>query len=338
MIGKIQIEAAGPAVSVQDLGRLGHLAEGLSPGGAMDVQALYEGAALLGQPVNSAAIEMGGLGGRFRFTLDTRIALTGAPMRVFADGTPLRWHAIHLVTAGTVLEIGGCLEGQYGYLHIAGGIVTPPVMGSRAYHARAGLSRPLQDGDTLRFAIDPMPERHGLLLEPVPRFQGGTLRLLPSAQTALFEGDLKSLFLETEFRRAPRGNRLGLALDGQGASFALPTGLSVVSEIIQAGDVQIIGDGTPFLLMADCQTTGGYPRIGCILPQDLPRAAQTAPGTPLRFEFIDPEDALTLHRRWMAELAALSDQCHPLRRDPADVADLYAMQLISGVTDGQDDS
>lgn len=337
MSGEIHIETAGPAVSVQDLGRSGHLAEGLSPGGAMDVQALYEGAALLGQPAACAAIEMGGLGGRFQVSAETRIALTGAPMRITADGTSLRWHAVHQITAGTVLEIGGCLEGQYGYLHVAGGITTPKVMRSRSYHVRAGLGQPLKARDMLPFGPDPVPERHGLVLDPMPRFQGGTLRLLPSAQTALFEGPLKSRFLSTGFVRAPRGNRLGLALDSSGRSFALEAGLSLVSEITQAGDVQIIGDGTPYLLMADCQTTGGYPRIGCILPQDLPIAAQAAPGTPIRFEFIDPHDALMSHRRWLSERASLEGKCQPLFRDPADMPDLYAMQLISGVTSGQDE-
>ena len=85
----LDILACGPGVSVQDLGRTGYLAQGLSRGGAVDGLALHEGAALLGQPVG-AALEMAGFGGRFRATEPLRIALTGAPMRATIDLGPRR--------------------------------------------------------------------------------------------------------------------------------------------------------------------------------------------------------------------------------------------------------
>ena len=336
MSAALIIEEAGPAATLQDLGRPGHLAEGLSPGGAMDVVALHEGAALLGVPPGGAAIEMGGMGGRFRLTVPARIALTGAPMRAHAGGALLRWNAVHGLEAGTVLEIGGCIAGQYGYLSLGGGIATPEVMGSRAVHTRAGIGAPLRTGDRLPLGPDPAPGRAGRCLPDEDRFTGGLLRVLPSAQTARFPADMRARFEATEFKRAPRGSRLGVALDAEGAGFALPEALTLLSEVTLAGDVQITGDGTPFLLLADCQTTGGYPRIACILPMDLPRAAQAAPGAALRFRFVEAEAALTLHRRWRRELALLPTRCAPVIRDPGDMAELLTAQLISGVTDGRE--
>ncbi|MEM8958695.1 MAG: urea amidolyase [Pseudomonadota bacterium] len=334
MSAALIVEEAGPAMTLQDLGRPGHLAEGLSPGGAMDVAALHEGAALLGVPPGGAAIEMGGMGGRFRLTTPARIALTGAPMRARAGGATLRWNAVHAMETGTVLEIGGCLAGQYGYLSLGGGIATPEVMGSRSVHTRAGIGAPLRAGDRLPLGPDPAPGRAGLCLPDEDRFTGGLLRVLPSAQTARFPADMRARFEATEFKRAPRGSRLGVALAAEGAGFALPEALTLLSEVTLAGDVQITGDGTPFLLLADCQTTGGYPRIACILPMDLPRAAQAAPGAALRFRFVEAEAAQTLHRRWRRELALLPARCAPVIRDPGDMADLLTAQLISGVTDG----
>lgn len=334
MSGALIVEAAGPAVTVQDFGRPGHLADGLSPGGAMDVVALHEGAALLGVAPGGAVIEMGGMGGRFRLTAPARVALTGAPMRATADGAGLRWNAVHALTEGAVLEVGGCLAGQYGYLSLGGGIATPEVMGSRSVHTRAGIGAPLRTGDQLELGPDPAMARVGLCLPDGDRFEGGVLRVLPSAQTRLYPPETGARFETTAFARAARGSRLGVALSGAGVGFALPDALSLLSEVTVAGDVQITGDGTPFLLLADCQTTGGYPRIACILPMDLPRAAQAAPGAALRFLFVDAGEALTLHRRWLRDLAALPERCAPLHRDPADMADLLSAQLISGVTDG----
>ncbi|MCV6596332.1 MAG: urea amidolyase [Mangrovicoccus sp.] len=333
------VESAGPAVSLQDLGRPGFLAAGLSPGGAMDPQALAEAVALLAARPGDAALEMGALGGRFRLAGGAaRIALTGAPMRAKSDGVPLRWNAVHMIEDGSVIEIGACQEGRYGYLSIGGGIATEQVMGSRAFHSRAGLGQAIAPGMQLPLGKDTAPTRYGRMLPADPRFQGGVLRVLPNAQTALFSPAQRAAFAATRFTISARGNRLGAALalsdSRHMAQFTLAEGLSLLSETTLAGDIQITGDGTPFILMADCQTMGGYPRIASILPQDIPRAAQAAPGSVVEFRWIDPSEALSLHHAWRQSLARLPAQCLPMIRDPADMPDLLTAQLISGVTDG----
>ena len=121
----VLIEKVGPAVSVQDGGRPGFLGLGLSRGGAADRLAWLEGVALLGQCSGAAVGEMAGLGGRFRFEADMRIALTGAPMRAVLDGAPVEWGAAHGVAAGSVLDIGAVERGVYGYLALGGGVDTP---------------------------------------------------------------------------------------------------------------------------------------------------------------------------------------------------------------------
>ena len=134
MNAHMNILGAGPAITVQDLGRPGHIATGLSRGGAADRLALFEAAALLGSTQVLAGLEMAGMGGKFSFSSPTRIALTGAPMQAQLDGSPLRWHASHWVQPGQVLSIASAQKGVYGYLTPAGGITTPKVLQSRAAH------------------------------------------------------------------------------------------------------------------------------------------------------------------------------------------------------------
>ncbi|WP_368344732.1 biotin-dependent carboxyltransferase family protein [Pelagovum sp. HNIBRBA483] len=329
------IHQAGPSVTVQDLGRSGTLAFGLSRGGAADRLALAEGAALLGHPEGAACIEMAGMGGMFEVTADCRIALTGAPMRASIDGTRLAWHASHLLPAGARLSIGAAESGTYGYLHIGGGIATPPVLGARATHLAAGIGAPLAAGDRLPLGAD-TGTRTGMTFDPEPRFSGGVVRLVPSLQTDLFSPAERTRFTAATFTRDTRGNRMGVPLPSDGAGFHSEGGLSVLSEVIVPGDVQITGDGTTFVLLSECQTTGGYPRIGAVLPADLPRVAQARAGDTLRFSFVTLDEARAIETRATQARAKLPRLLRPLIRDPHSISDLLSYSLISGVTAGDD--
>lgn len=329
MGGELHILTAGPSMTLQDLGRRGYLAQGLTAGGAADRVALYEGAALLRQDPDLAAIEMVGMGGTFEVTENTAIALTGAPMSATLDGTALQWNASHSLPAGAKLAIGGVRQGAYGYLHVAGGIDAPLVMGARSAHLKGGIGRALEAGDS--FSLGEVSRlRSGDKLPSPDRFSGGTIRVLDSLQTHLFPDETRARFVETEFRRDPRGNRQGVRMDSDGEGFFAEGGLSIVSEVIVTGDIQITGDGAPYVLMCESQTTGGYPRIGTVLPSDLPRVAQAPIGAPLRFRFVSLEEAREIETRARADLKKLASQIEPMVRDPADIHDLLSYQLVDG--------
>ena len=328
------VHRAGPGVTVQDPGRPGYLAFGLSRGGAADRLALAEGAALLGQGADLAAIEMAGMGGEFEAGEDMRIALTGARMRAAIDGTRVAWNACHLLPAGARLSVGAVEAGSYGYLHLGGGLDCAPVLGAQGAHLAAGIGAPLSAGDRLPVGKDTGPGGTGMALDPAPRFDGGTLRILPSLQTDFFDRAETGRFESIAFRRDTRGNRMGVRLLPDGDGFHSSAGLSVLSEVIVPGDVQITGDGTPYVLLSECQTTGGYPRIGTVLPADLPRVAQAPAGATLRFRFVTLDEAVEIERREQAHRAALGKSLRPLIRDPARIPDLLSYQLISGVTAG----
>ncbi|UWS03386.1 biotin-dependent carboxyltransferase family protein [Phaeobacter inhibens] len=330
----LQVLRIGPSCTVQDRGRVGYLGQGLSQGGAADTLALAEGAALLRQDAGLAALEMAGIGGQFEASAPMRIALTGAEMVATLDGTPLVWNASHRIEPGQRLEIGAAKRGVYGYLHVGGGFATHVQLGARAAHLVAALGAPVAEGDTLPVGAEVLPAARqvtGLGLRVADRFSGGELRLVESFQSDLFPAEVRRRFSETPFTPGRRASRMALQLMSEGAGFAAEGQLNVLSEIIVPGDVQMTGDGRPFLLLREAQTTGGYPRIGTVLPCDLSRAVQAAAGAVLRFRWVTLEEGLAQQAAHEAAVAGLPSACRPLLRDPADMADLLSYQLIGGV-------
>ena len=325
--------SVGPSVSIQDLGRSGTLAFGLSRGGAADRMAIHEGAALLGQSPDLPALELSGMGGVFEASQDMRIALTGAPMAADIDGARLAWNASHILPAGARLTLGAVTAGSYGYLHLGGGIAEQVRLGAQSAHLTAGLGAVLGQGARVSIGED-LGDLIGQILEPDARLQGGTIRVTPSLQTSYFPQETLNRFEATEFTRDPRGNRMGVKMASDGPGFLVEGGLQVLSEVIVPGDIQVTGDGTPFVLIAESQTTGGYPRIATVIPPDLPRVAQAGPGSKIRFQFVDLAAAVDLHRNYIARLRGLPGQVKPLVRDPADIPNLAEFQLISGTTSG----
>ena len=330
----LTVRRAGPQVTVQDLGRPGYLAQGLSRGGAADRLALAEGAALLGQDTGLAALELAGFGGGFEVSAPTRVALTGAPMTATIGDRAVAWNTSFTLEPGEVLEIGTATAGIYGYLSVAGGIDTLPLLGSRAVHLVAGLGDKLEAGAVLPIGADPDPGCPPMRLEAAPRFSGGDVRIVAGAQTAFYDTETRARFERTEFTRDARGNRQGVQLAFDGAPFEAQGQRTILSEVIVPGDIQMTGDGVPFVLLPECQTTGGYPRIGSVLPEDLALVAQAMPGVRLRFQFLEIDAARAVHTPEAQRFAALGDKVAPAVRDPREMRDLLGFQLISGVTAG----
>ncbi|WGH78982.1 5-oxoprolinase subunit C family protein [Jannaschia ovalis] len=313
----IELLACGPLVTVQDAGRPGYLSQGLAQGGAADRMALAEAERLLGEA--GAGIETPGAPLRLKLDAPMRLALTGAPMRASVAGRALEWNTAQTLPDGAVLDLKPAGRGVYSYLHVQGGLRTEAVLGSRAAHLIAGIGRPLEAGDRLPCEASEGP---ALRIVPQDRFGGGEIRLLPTPQTRLFPEAERARFAATAFTRDPRGNRQGVRLDMDGGGFATEGQLSLLSDFILPGDIQMTGDGVPYILGPECQTTGGYPRIGTVIGADLPRALQAPPGATLRFRFVTAEEARAA--------ATPPAKPQPLVRDPREV-DLYGAQLIGGV-------
>ena len=325
----LRVLSCGPTVSVQDLGRFGYLEQGLSPSGAADNLALYEAQALLCENTVTTAVEMAGFGGQFQADVDMTIALTGAPMQADIDGNSIQWASTHLLKRGALLTIGGTKSGVYGYLSCAHGFAAKEVLGSRSVHLRSGVGRALQAGDILPITA-PATDHTGRIMPSSQRYEGGEIRVMPTVQTDLFNEGERKRFQETDFIRSARANRMGVAFDFEGEGFATENQLSILSEIITIGDIQMTGDGRPFVLLPECQTTGGYPRIATVIPADMPKLVQTPTGSKIRFKMVSRDAAMAAQAIFEAEIKALSKKVIRAVRDPRDIADLGSYQLISG--------
>ncbi len=252
MTATLSILRAGPAMTIQDLGRPFHVAKGLSTGGAADRIALFEAAALLNAQTVLPAIEMMGLGGTFRTNAPLRFALTGAKMRVTLDDTVLAWNRTHTMQAGQILTIGAVENGSYGYLTPAAPIACDSWLASQSTHLLAGIGRILETGDAIALGVDSDPGRVDHKITPSDRFSGGTIRMVAGPQTDLFSHQTQTRFFATQFIRSPQANRQGVKLDAAD-TFAPETPKGLASDFIQTGDIQMTGEGVPYVLQANAK-------------------------------------------------------------------------------------
>jgi antagonist of KipI len=299
----IQVLRPGLLTTVQDSGRFGLQSRGIGPGGAMDPLALRLANLLVGNEFFAAALELTLTGPALRFDADMLIAITGASLSPAIDGAPApSGHAI-LARAGTTLTFGECTVGCRAYLAVAGGIDVPVVLGSRATHLRAHFGgvegRALRAGDTLPVGL-PSPDAlrlvkrlgktdrkwiadHAVFSREITGTTGldAPVRLLPGADTDRMSIEGRRAILESTFRVSTRSDRMGYRLEGTRLEMAAAGELT--SEAVTWGTVQLPPDGQPIILLADRQTTGGYPVIGHVAAVDLPVLAQRKPGDELRF-------------------------------------------------------
>ena len=335
----LRVLEAGPGCQVQDAGREGYYRFGVPEGGVMDRAALYENAALLSQPVACAVLEMAGLGGRFEVLGGPlRLALTGAPMRAKIDGVALEWNATAWLEPGQVLEIGAAETGVYGYLGVGGGFAVAASLGSRATLVRAGIGgffgRALAGGDPLPLGPDDAADTQ-LRLEAQERFGGGNIRVLWGPQSGMFSSSERDRFANIEYCVDHRANRMGVRLQTDEPPLRAEGHLSNVSDAVSLGDVQIPGDGYPAVLLADRQTTGGYPRIATIIQADLARMVQARPGESICFKPVSLDEALAALAGQQQRWQGLAGQVTQRLRDPFTMHDLLDYELASGAIAGE---
>ena len=323
----------GPLTTVQDTGRYGLRAFGVPRAGPMDRLAFDMANLLVGNPPNAAAIEFASLGGRFRVSGDTTLAVTGPGVELTIDGMARAAHQTLKIGAGQDLRIGPVRSGLWGYLAIAGGIDTPPVLGSRSTHLRFGLGghqgRALVGGDRLPVAGTDTTPPMLVAGRGLPSPGSTPLRVILGPQDDYFDPEVIDRFLSETFQVSARVDRMATVLDG--SPLIAARGHDIISDGTVRGAIQVPGSGQPLILMAEGQTTGGYPKIATVIGADLRRLAQSAPGQALRFAAIPPEEAeaaLREHRNMHKVI--LDAVCRDEAGRPG-TARLLGANLISGV-------
>jgi antagonist of KipI len=301
-----RVESPGLLTTVQDLGRWGHQQDGLIVAGAMDPFAVSVANLLVGNPRGDAVLEITLLGPKLSVLSDMRIALCGGDLSPTLDGEPLAFWKTRTLRTGQTLAFGRRRTGARTYLAVAGGFSVPLILGSRATFLRGNLGgfagRCLQTGDVLAGRAQGLtPGERGLRSPEMPVYPlPALLHIVPGPHPEAFSDESRAVFFSSTYTLSPQSDRQGYRLSGPTIPRADLT--DILSEAMPLGGIQIPPDGQPILLMADRQTTGGYPLIGTVISADLPHAGQLAPGDTVCFQAIELAEARELalrQERWL---------------------------------------
>ncbi|MBB4916299.1 5-oxoprolinase subunit C family protein [Streptosporangium saharense] len=281
----IEVIAAGPYATVQDLGRPGYGHLGVPCSGAADAPSLRLANRLVGNPEGAAGIELTFGGAGLRFTTGAWVAVTGAacPLEVVADGMMTRpaMLAPFWVPPLGELRVAFPLAGLRTYVAVRGGLDTPAVLGSRSTDSLSGLGpAPLGAGDVL--PVGPSEDLPALTVDAVPP---GTprevLRVVAGPRDDWFAPGALETLCAQPYVVSQDSNRVGVRLDGAPLPRAREGELP--SEGMVAGALQVPPDGQPIVFLADHPPTGGYPVIAVLASDCLGAAAQLRPGDRVRF-------------------------------------------------------
>lgn len=326
----VRVLRAGVLTTVQDLGRYGMQHLGIVPGGAMDVTSHRVANALVGNAGDAATLECTILGPALIFGRDSLVALYGAAFDAKVGKQPFPRNRPVLLAAGSALAIGSAVRGARAYLAIAGGFRVPEVLGSRSTYLPAafgGLAgRALKAGDRIATAddLDTLSKARFQALarggasggpelrsfqwaapEPTLPLDGGfAVRALEGRHFAQFDAAAQAAFYGEIWRVSADSNRMGYRLAGP--ALTRRRAVEILSEPTCLGTIQVPNDGTPIALMADHQTTGGYPKIAEIAGVGIGDLAQLAPGGSVRFLKCTLQEAVAARRQAQARLAAVT--------------------------------
>lgn len=285
----ILVTRAGPLTTLQDAGRFGLLGQGISASGPMDRGAYLAAGALLDVAGNTA-IEITVAGLDFTATGPVRVGCAGGRFSLLVNGDAREWPAKLDLLAGDRVSIAPGTAGNYGYVRFEREFDVAPVLGSRSTNVAVGLGgykgRALRAGDRIALGVGGVKQSH---VGPV--VGEGPIRVIWGLHADLFETPARSAFVRSPFTITTSLDRMGVRLADPLHALAGPPRLSLVSDAIVPGDIQVLGDGTPIVLMRDHHPTGGYPRIATVASADLDRFAQLRPGTEVHFQPVTVERA-----------------------------------------------
>lgn len=317
----IRVLQPGLLDTIQDAGRPGYQHLGINPGGVMDRVAMFVANSLVGNPVTAAVIEMHFPAAAFLLEADAMIALSGADLGAVINEQPVPVNKPLLVSGQTLLRFTRPVSGACCYLAIRNGLSLHPWLNSYSTHLKAGAGghegRALQRNDVLPFNI-PVSYQRQLVRKQVlelPWTAGvgelygppGQIHITEGSSLALLNADDRRQLTDAVFQIGPRSDRMGFRL--QGPSLKMTQHAEQLSAGVTRGTIQLLPNGQLIILMADHQTTGGYPRLAHVISADQPSLAQLKPRETLRFTLIPPETAEDLLWQQEQRLLFLQNAC-----------------------------
>ena len=316
----------GMLSSFQDAGRHGHQPLGISVVGAMDQRAHRLANILVGNDAQTASLEITLTGPTLKFKEPCCIALSGADLSATLNGQTVALNRPLIVRPQDELAFGARKHGTRCYLAAHGGFALTPVLGSTSTYLRSHFGgwhgRALQKGDEIALAR-PLKNKslEAVAMElwaikiylpaAIADSSRQRIRLIKSALWNEFTPESCVALLTETFRVSPDSERMGYRLTGTPLLMSKPRQL--LSEATTFGTIQVPAGGQPIILMADRQTTGGYPKMAYVATVDLPLLAQRAPGDALKFEAITLERAQELDAARERAWQALSQTVKPIQ-------------------------
>lgn len=308
----ITIVKQGLSDTIQDLGRFGYQKFGVVTSGAMDAHSHRIANLLVGNAETDSTIETTLVGPHIAFEEEAIIAICGGDLQPTIDGVAVDMWKPVFIQKNDVLTFGGARSGSRAYLAVAGGFRVASMMNSQSTYLKASIGgfkgRTLQKGDTIYFnERSTLAEALFKALSQGKRQMSGwrpssillptltndyEIRFMKGRQYHLFNEESKHCFVNEKFTVSSQSDRMGYRL--KGAALLQLTPSELISEAVSFGSVQVPPDGNPIILAADCQTTGGYPKIGQIAAVDLSLIAQAKPGNQFSFREISLETAQSI--------------------------------------------
>ena len=320
---------AGPSVSVQDLGRPGHLRFGVTGSGAMDRVSYRIANAMLGNDNNNPAIEVS-LGG-ISLQCDqgaVRIALVGGSFSTLLNDQLVPSWALLSLSAGDTLKVRPGEWGSWCYLAFAGKLDVPQWLDSHSVHLNSEVcGKPIAQNDVLSIdAVDALNIDIRSIGDATNLRPKNTLRAVLGPQDRFFDKVTIERLFDSDFTISPSYDRMGMRLSG--CKLPVNAALDMPSEPLSRGSLQVPGHGEPICLMADHHTAGGYPKVATVISVDQDVLAQHRSGDSIRFESVTAQEAVQIARQ---ENERLDQLVSTLMRSHAGLTErLWNHNLISG--------
>ena len=318
----IRIIKQGIADSMQDTGRYGYQHMGINPGGAMDTLAAQKANLLVGNDVNEAVIEIHFPASSFLFTRDAVIAMSGADFSAAVNDIPVPVNTTLIVAKNSLLQFKKINNGARIYLAAKGGFDIPKWLGSYSTNVVAGIGgfngRFLKkDDEILLRQNDDLSEllTKNSFIELSLKADSANfysspdiIRIIKGNEWDWLTEGSKQKYINSPFIITPQSNRMGYRMHGE--ALQTITNRQLISTAVTNGTIQLLPNGQLIILMADHQTTGGYPRIGHVIAVDIPMLAQMHMNSAIRFRFIDIKEAEDLFINQQDYLLRLKNECN----------------------------
>jgi biotin-dependent carboxylase-like uncharacterized protein len=342
MTPALRIISPGLSTTIQDVGRSGFQRLGVSVSGALDLVSLHAANALAGNPDNTGALEALYVGPTFAVDADdTRLAFAGANAVIeilddidARDGEIIPPMRSIRVRRGQVIRVGSLKNGATLYIAVEGGFAVAPALGSVSTDSRGRMGgwqgRPLVEGDAVPLRRATATERDEYQIVGLDLTAPSRIRAVLGPQSDNFSDEEIERFFASEYAVSAGSNRMGMRLAGQ--TIRHLCGFNIVSDAIATGSIQVPGSGQPIVLLADHQTTGGYPKIATVISADLPALGRLPIGSGVSFSPITVEEAAAARRELSATVDGIAGKMIRLST-PAVAARLLECNLVSGVHD-----